>query len=57
MKLASAIRQHLDHLSIPALIVPAGICPYQTAGGGVFLGFFSSLFLRCCPFAMIVLLV
>jgi hypothetical protein len=47
MKPASAIRQHLDHLSIPALIVPAGICPYQTAGGGVFLGFFTSLFLRC----------
>jgi len=28
----------------------------QIAGVGFFFGFFTSLFLRCCPFAMIVLL-
>jgi hypothetical protein len=29
----------------------------QATGGFSFLGFFASLFLRCCPLAMIVLLV
>jgi F0F1-type ATP synthase assembly protein I len=29
---------------------------YQIAGVGFFFGFFTSLFLRCCPFAMIALL-
>ncbi len=28
----------------------------QIAGVGFFFGFFTSLFLRCCPFAMIALL-
>ncbi|MEO8332897.1 MAG: hypothetical protein ABI479_10735 [Gallionella sp.] len=31
--------------------------PFSVAGGGCFLGFFASLVLRCCPLAMIVLLV
>ena len=31
--------------------------PLSVAGGGCFLGFFASLVLRCCPLAMIVLLI
>jgi len=33
------------------------IAPVSVAGGGCFLGFFASLLLRCCPLAMIDLLV
>lgn len=33
------------------------IAPVSVAGGGCFLGFFASLVLRCCPLAMIILLV
>ena len=33
------------------------IAPVSVAGGGCFLGFFASLVLRCCPLAMVILLV